>query len=237
MKTRRRAPACRASSTAYWMSGLSTTGNISFGLALVAGRKRVPRPATGNTAVRMTDLDVDLIAISPWPRLPGSRGPCRALGALRPFEDVGTQAVPGVTLGAAPVPAHAVEPAVIALVTPAGFADACQQRAERACLGERVDARAELGADCGQLRHMLGRHSGCQQPGELPWAHAAALPQAPAELIQHVGVVRLTGNGEHCRDDLEREPRGGLERVQIQRQCAAEVAGLFRDARREHVGA
>jgi hypothetical protein len=51
MKTRRRAPAASASSTAYWISGLSTTGSISLGLALVAGRKRVPRPATGNTAV------------------------------------------------------------------------------------------------------------------------------------------------------------------------------------------
>jgi hypothetical protein len=26
-------------------------GNISFGLAFVAGKKRVPRPATGKTAV------------------------------------------------------------------------------------------------------------------------------------------------------------------------------------------
>jgi hypothetical protein len=52
--TSRRAPAISASSTAYWMSGLSTTGSISFGLALVAGRNRVPRPATGNTAVLIT---------------------------------------------------------------------------------------------------------------------------------------------------------------------------------------
>src|SRR5579871_5676272 len=43
-------PAAIASSTAYWISGLSTMGSISFGLALVAGRNRVPRPATGNTA-------------------------------------------------------------------------------------------------------------------------------------------------------------------------------------------
>src|ERR1700738_4320186 len=69
MNTRRRAPAARASSTAYWISGLSTTGSISFGLALVAGRKRVPRPATGNTAVRMDDLKLALIGIlSPSPR-------------------------------------------------------------------------------------------------------------------------------------------------------------------------
>src|SRR5882762_9504610 len=45
-------PAAAASSTAYWMSGLSTIGSISFGLALVTGRKRLPRPATGKTAFR-----------------------------------------------------------------------------------------------------------------------------------------------------------------------------------------
>src|SRR5437764_1772741 len=43
-------PAAAASSRAYWMRGLSTTGIISFGLALVTGRKRLPKPATGNTA-------------------------------------------------------------------------------------------------------------------------------------------------------------------------------------------
>src|SRR5262244_3838078 len=34
------------------MIGLSTSGSISFGCALVAGRNRVPRPAAGNTALR-----------------------------------------------------------------------------------------------------------------------------------------------------------------------------------------
>src|ERR1700692_3322091 len=34
------------------MMGLSTTGNISFGMTLVAGKNRVPRPAAGNTALR-----------------------------------------------------------------------------------------------------------------------------------------------------------------------------------------
>src|SRR3712207_4425697 len=43
-------PASSASSTAYWMSGRSTTVSISLGTAFVAGRKRVPRPATGKTA-------------------------------------------------------------------------------------------------------------------------------------------------------------------------------------------
>src|SRR5450759_50778 len=45
-------PAETASSTAYWMTGLSTSGSISLGWALVAGRKRVPQPAAGKTALR-----------------------------------------------------------------------------------------------------------------------------------------------------------------------------------------
>src|ERR671936_81686 len=45
-----RMPARTASSTTYWMAGLSATGSISFGCALVAGRNRVPRPAAGVTA-------------------------------------------------------------------------------------------------------------------------------------------------------------------------------------------
>src|SRR3954462_14939999 len=45
-------PAATASSTAYWITGLSTSGSSSFGCALVAGRKRVPQPAAGKTAFR-----------------------------------------------------------------------------------------------------------------------------------------------------------------------------------------
>src|SRR5215469_7320838 len=45
-------PAAIASSTPYWMIGLSMSGSISFGCALVAGKKRVPNPATGKTALR-----------------------------------------------------------------------------------------------------------------------------------------------------------------------------------------
>src|SRR5260370_2661027 len=51
MKMRSVMPAATASSTAYWMSGLSTIGSISLGEAFVAGRKRVPSPATGKTAL------------------------------------------------------------------------------------------------------------------------------------------------------------------------------------------
>src|SRR5205807_6935241 len=47
-----RSPALTASSTTYWMAGLSTRGSISLGWALVAGRKRVPNPAAGMTALR-----------------------------------------------------------------------------------------------------------------------------------------------------------------------------------------
>src|SRR5437764_8525340 len=47
-------PEATASSTTYWMIGLSTSGSISLGWALVAGRNRVPRPAAGKTALRTT---------------------------------------------------------------------------------------------------------------------------------------------------------------------------------------
>ena len=45
-------PASRASSTAYWISGRSTTVSISLGMVLVAGSRRVPSPATGKIALR-----------------------------------------------------------------------------------------------------------------------------------------------------------------------------------------
>ena len=51
-------PQAAASSTTYWMAGRSTTGSISLGTALVTGRKRVPRPAAGITALRTLDLMV-----------------------------------------------------------------------------------------------------------------------------------------------------------------------------------
>jgi hypothetical protein len=49
-KTKCSIPASIASSTTYCTTGLSTTVSISLGTALVAGRKRVPNPATGRTA-------------------------------------------------------------------------------------------------------------------------------------------------------------------------------------------
>src|SRR5262249_8496201 len=172
MNTRRRAPAASASSTAYWMRGLSTTGSISLGLALVAGRKRVPRPATGNTAVRIAAPRAEvLMETSPGPccwrrslaAMPGrqhrkSGRPHRRVGALGPLEDRRPHAVPGVTLRAAPVPADAVQAAVVALVAPARIPDAREQRAEGARLGHRDHPGAELAGERRQARELLGRH-------------------------------------------------------------------------------
>ncbi len=45
-------PARTASSTTYWIDGMSTTGSISLGWLLVTGRNRVPSPAAGMTALR-----------------------------------------------------------------------------------------------------------------------------------------------------------------------------------------
>src|SRR5919199_1785153 len=46
-------PALTASSTISWITGTSTIGSISLGMALVAGKKRVPSPAAGMTALRI----------------------------------------------------------------------------------------------------------------------------------------------------------------------------------------
>src|SRR6202163_3012663 len=226
MNTRRCAPAARASSTAYWISGLSTTGSISFGLALVAGRKRVPRPATGNTAVRMADLKLVLIGIL------ASRGPHRGLiGALGPLEDGRPHAVPGAAFRAAPVPANAVEPAVIALVAAAGVADAGPQRAERARLGSRLDAHAKLRGNARKRRHIRWRYRRGEQPCQLPRGDLTAVSQPTAQLIQHIHAPGLAGDGENRGNDLEREPRRHFQGMQVQQQCAAGIARPFADPR------
>src|SRR3569833_3940005 len=51
-------PLAMHSSTFSCTVGLSPMGNITFGLALVAGRNRVPSPATGMTALRTRFLVV-----------------------------------------------------------------------------------------------------------------------------------------------------------------------------------
>src|SRR6218665_88930 len=87
-----RMPAAEAFSRGYWISGLSTTGSISLGDALVAGKKRVPRPATGNTALRMvlaTVMAVTSGRVGPWhvvfsPGAPGDRSIGPALPRRRP---------------------------------------------------------------------------------------------------------------------------------------------------------
>jgi hypothetical protein len=48
-------PAATRLSTWYWISGFPAMGIISFGIALDAGRKRVPYPAI----VMMPFIDVD----------------------------------------------------------------------------------------------------------------------------------------------------------------------------------
>src|SRR6266496_5285140 len=79
-------PAATASSTAYWMTGLSTRGSISLGCAFVAGRKRVPQPAAGKTAFRTRieprgdglGLAREVYLWAPGrPLLRGARGPCK----------------------------------------------------------------------------------------------------------------------------------------------------------------
>src|SRR5215510_1394824 len=51
-----RMPAATASSTMSWIDGTSTMGSISLGMALEAGRLRVPRPAAGITALSASPI-------------------------------------------------------------------------------------------------------------------------------------------------------------------------------------
>src|SRR5579862_4070707 len=44
------------------MSGLSTSANISFGWAFVAGRNRVPSPAAGKTAFRTLGIITTIVS-------------------------------------------------------------------------------------------------------------------------------------------------------------------------------
>src|SRR3954468_1831902 len=80
-----RIPARTASSTTYWMAGRSTTGSISLGCALVAGRKRVPRPAAGMTAL-VTDFDTGSPGAGPARgMLPGDGAPGGRTGVDGPM--------------------------------------------------------------------------------------------------------------------------------------------------------
>ncbi len=70
MITSRSAPASAASAATNSMPGVSTTGSSSLGTVLVAGRKRVPKPAAGTIAVRGTETCgvaiVETISLTLW---------------------------------------------------------------------------------------------------------------------------------------------------------------------------
>src|SRR3954466_14277146 len=59
-------PARTASSTTYWIEGLSTTGSISFGELFDAGRNRVPSPAAGMTALRTRCITTSMPCAGAW---------------------------------------------------------------------------------------------------------------------------------------------------------------------------
>src|ERR1700758_5366135 len=82
-------PEAIASSTPYWIIGLSTMGSISLGWALVAGRKRVPRPAAGKTALRtLGGIPSSLLCLQVF-RKPRSTYVCEVVWWLFPVRGVG----------------------------------------------------------------------------------------------------------------------------------------------------
>src|SRR4051812_23088556 len=81
-------PAATHSSTISWMLGTSTSGSNSLGTTLVTGRKRVPRPATGSTALRTLRPRLSVIfepsfyaRFHPAPRGSAGAGPDWLVGA------------------------------------------------------------------------------------------------------------------------------------------------------------
>src|SRR2546421_12473861 len=71
-----------ASSTTYWMEGLSRRGSISLGWALVAGRNLVPGPSAGMTGLlTFADVLANSRRVPEWTpatrfaRGPGGTGP------------------------------------------------------------------------------------------------------------------------------------------------------------------
>src|SRR5580692_8786195 len=106
MKTSVSAPADKASSTAYWISGLSTIGSISLGLALVTGRNLVPRPATGKTTAFTGCAMVLLLLVSSSKHngIPNATPSDISHTLLAQLDDrVCLEAIPGVTRGTMPV--------------------------------------------------------------------------------------------------------------------------------------
>src|SRR5574341_2266658 len=77
-----RTPALTASATMCWIVGTSTIGSSSFGTALVAGRKRVPSPAAGMTALRILDMAGNLARPT---GLRKENGASRPPGSVRGF--------------------------------------------------------------------------------------------------------------------------------------------------------
>src|ERR1700719_422598 len=76
-------PLAIASSTPYWMVGLSTSGSISFGCALVTGKNLVPRPAAGKIALRTVIFhNLSGVGVRRHPARP--RAPDRAHGRRAP---------------------------------------------------------------------------------------------------------------------------------------------------------
>src|SRR5258708_1873661 len=68
-------PLAMASSTPYWIVGLSTSGSISFGCALVTGRNRVPSPAAGKIAFLTGGIPIrDNLSVGSTLRPPAGTG-------------------------------------------------------------------------------------------------------------------------------------------------------------------
>src|SRR5690349_14052283 len=101
--------------------------------------------------------------------------------------------VPRTALWTPPVPAYAVQSALIALISATAVADACQQGAQRCGISRRLHVGSQLSGNPRQAPHVLRWQSRSQQPDELPRADPARALQPLRELTEHVGLTDLFG--------------------------------------------
>src|SRR5450759_4070625 len=82
----------------YWIAGLSTIGSISLGVAFVAGRNRVPRPAAGTTALVTGPVSGMFVTLAGAAGRP-ARGPANPGGRVMDPEELDATDGPGALGG------------------------------------------------------------------------------------------------------------------------------------------
>ena len=214
-------PEATASSTPYWMIGLSTSGSISLGCALVAGRNRVPRPAAGKTALRTIGTRSHRSRIDvPRNDTNGRRG-THARSGLRPRSHRGRSA-PACAI-AASIPTRRSRRS--------RTLETARRRADSR--SRRTEARAEHVGRRDRARQAAG--AGHRPPFRKPTARAASRSSSSAsqlDAIEHQRTQPLLDAAEPAA----RERAGRQERRPTTSRCGASASRARSTSSRRRTG-